>query len=208
MRYTIYDLENNEDFELIERIAHDDMVPFIQKAFRSRNFVIHLFVILNIALLTASTLTGIQHYATGAFSLWKMILIWIIGGVAGSSLIIPIHELIHGLTYYLLGARRVSYGWNLRQFYFFAVADRFVVSDRGIWPLALGPFLVITTGMLLLTPQLPPAWQWFCWGLICIHSLNCAGDFGLLSFFWENRNRRLYTFDLVKDSVSFIYAKK
>ena len=204
-RVEIEELENNDAYQLIKTIHHQEILPFIQKEFDRRNLIIHLFVIINIALLTSSIFIGIQQVSSGTISFWRMFLLWVGGAIAGSTLIIPIHELIHGITYYLLGAPKVSYGWNPKQFYFFAVADRYVINGTQMWPLALGPFVIISVACLMGIVYLGIYWQWFFWGLLVMHSLNCIGDFGMLSFFWEHRSKRLYTFDIVEHSVSYVY---
>jgi len=202
------ELQDPEKYLLIRTIAHQDMLPFIQEQFQKRNFIIHLFVLFNLALLTAASSMSIHQVLAEEYPFWKMLIWSLVGAILGSTLIIPVHEAIHGLTYYFLGAKKVKYGWNPKQFYFFAVADRFIVNKVDIWPLALAPFFLITGLGIFGIYHVQGAWQWLLWGFVCMHSLNCIGDFGILSFFWDFRKHSIYTFDLVKDSVSFIYLKK
>ena len=121
---SIQELENQEEYDLILRLDHQEILPFIQEEFERRNFLIHLYIAINIALVTASIFFGIEQWFAGTMPAWKMLVFLVIGAVLGSTLIVPIHELIHGLVYYMLGAPKVSYGWNLESFYFYAVADR------------------------------------------------------------------------------------
>lgn len=176
--------------------------------FQQRNLIIHLFVIINLSIITVGTIFAINEYSAGTIGLFSMFSWWILGGIAGSTLVIPLHELLHGLTYYLLGAKKVSYGGNLKDFYFYATADRFIVTEKSIWPLALVPFLVIGGACFwALQQDISTALKCFCWGLFTLHSLNCLGDFGILSFFWANRKHKLYTYDLVKEKKSYIYRE-
>lgn len=207
-KVTIKDLEHQENYELIQELDHQDLVPFIMDEFQQRNPIIHLFVILNISIVTAGTIFAINQFMDGNIRFFPMLSWWILGAIVGSTLIIPIHELLHGLMYYLLGAKKVSYGANLKDFYFYATADQFIVTEKTIWPLALVPFVVIGSICLwILQMDIYLVTKCFVWGLFTLHSLNCLGDFGILSFFWANRKHKLYTYDLVNEKKSFIYKE-
>lgn len=207
-KVSIADLEQKEKYELIEELDHQDMISFIMNEFQKRNLIIHLYVIINISIVTAGVIFAVNQLNLGTIPLLYMFLWWIGGAIAGSTIVIPVHELLHGLAYYLLGAKKVSYGGNLRDFYFYAAADRFIVSGRTIWPLALSPFLVIS-GLCLwaLQADISTGLKCFFWGMLTLHSLNCLGDFGMLSYFWERRNKKLYTYDQVKEAKSYIYQE-
>jgi hypothetical protein len=208
-KVSIAELETKEKYTLIQELDHQDMVPFIMEELQKRNLITHLFVIINISILTAGIIYAIQQQQLGTISLFSMFLWWILGAVVGSTLVIPVHELLHGLVYYLLGAKKVTYGGNLRDFYFYAAADRFVVTEKTIWPLALTPFLVIG-GLCMwgLQSEWSIGLKCLCWGLLSLHSLNCLGDFGILSYFWSRRTKKLYTYDLVKEAKSYIYQEQ
>lgn len=207
-KISIEDLKNSEAYKMILEIDHQNMVPFILHEFRNRNLIIHLFVIINISLVTGGLVFAINQIGAGTIGILSLFILWILGAVAGSTIVVPIHEGLHGLAYYALGAKKVSYGGNLKQFYFYAVADRFILDEKGIWPLALAPFVFISLGCVLGIQNLNVFWQCFFWGFITMHSLNCLGDFGILSFFWSHRGKKIYTFDLVDQGKSFVYREK
>ncbi len=206
-KLSVEDIENNQQFELLMAIELDNIVPFIESNFRRRNSIIHLFVIVNLILLTLSSIQGISYYSEGTISLGFMFLFWFLGAIAGSTLIIPLHEFLHGIVYYLMGAPKVNYGMNLSQFYFYAVADRFVIGYAGMWPLALTPFIVVTSLALWAIPEVGVTWKCFLWGLINMHSLNCLGDFAILSYFFEFRKQNIFSFDKVEESTFYIYKE-
>ncbi|HKK75099.1 MAG TPA: DUF3267 domain-containing protein [Saprospiraceae bacterium] len=208
-KVSIADLEEKDKYSLIEELDHQDMVPFIMKEFQNRNLIIHLYVIINISIVTAGIIFAINQQQLGTISFFSMFLWWIGGAVAGSTLVIPFHELLHGITYYLLGAKKVSYGGNLRDFYFFATADHFIVTGKTIWPLALAPFLVVgSLCVWALQSDLSTGIKCLFWGMLTLHSLNCLGDFGILSYFWERREKKIYTYDRVKEAKSYIYQEQ
>lgn len=207
-KISIEDLQNKEAYKMILEIDHQNMVPFILHEFRNRNLIIHLFVLINLGLLTAGLVFAIEQINQGNIGLMALFLLWILGAIAGSTIVVPIHEGLHGLAYYSLGAKKVTYGGNLKQFYFFAVADRFVLDEKGIWPLALSPFVFISLACILGILYARVPWQCFFWGFLSMHSLNCLGDFGILSFFWSNRGKKIFTYDLVDQGKSFVFRAK
>ncbi len=70
--------------------------------------------------------------------------IWFSLGIAGVILLIPIHELIHGLLFRLFGAKDVRYGVVWKKLMFYAVAHDFAVNYRQMLVIALGPFFVLS----------------------------------------------------------------
>ena len=98
------------------------------------------------------------------------------------TLLIPIHELLHGLSLKIVGAPRVTYGANLKKFVFYAEADHFVLNRKKFNLVALAPLVVIKivslAGIIIFFSH--PAACFFVL-LMCLHSLFCAGDIGLLS---------------------------
>jgi hypothetical protein len=119
--------------------------------------------------------------------------------------LIPLHELVHGAVYKLLGAPRVAYGADWSKMVFYAIAPSFVVNSREFILLALAPFVVFSALLVPLIFLVPPNWLWAVWGLFLLHTSGCAGDFAMVSFCYENRKRGLVTFD--EEEVSFFLIK-
>ena len=63
--------------------------------------------------------------------------------------LIPIHELIHGLFYKLDGAPAVQYKANFKKFIFYAMADQYVTTFYSFVILAIAPFVIINTLLLI-----------------------------------------------------------
>ncbi|MDX1939663.1 MAG: DUF3267 domain-containing protein, partial [Saprospiraceae bacterium] len=144
----------------------------------------------------------------GQISIWNIINYTLIGFGLTLTILIPVHEALHGLAYKILGAPKVAFGGNLRQFYFYAVADRFVIGKSGFRILALTPFIVISMisimGILLMSVKM----QWMLWGVLLMHTGACAGDFGLLGFYKRHQGSEIFTFDDVKEKVAYFFQKK
>jgi hypothetical protein len=121
--------------------------------------------------------------------------------------LLPLHELIHGLGYKLLGAKTVSYHADWRKLTFYAAADRFVASTREFCGLALAPFAILNAGLLLGYGLAEPPMTWVCLGALWLHTAGCAGDFALVNFCYKHRRKALVTYDDVGAAKSFFYAR-
>jgi len=122
-------------------------------------------------------------------------------------LLLPLHELIHGMAYKLAGAKTVSYHADWRRLTFYAAADRFVASTREFYGVALAPFAIINAGLLLAYGLAEPPLTWVCLGALWLHTGGCAGDFALVNFLYRHRHKALVTYDDVGAAKSFFYAR-
>lgn len=136
------------------------------------------------------------------------ILQWASLGILAFFLIIPVHELIHGIGYSLAGAQKVSYKAVWKQLIFYAMADRFVTRKKPFVALALAPFLLLNTvfaaGFFLCSGE----WRWVLWGLLLFHTSGCAGDFALVSYFYEWWHKDPVTYDAVDSQESFFLHRE
>ncbi len=121
--------------------------------------------------------------------------------------LIPLHELIHGLGYKLVGAKVVSYHADWRKLTFYAAADGFVASSREFCGVALAPFTILNAGLLLGYGLAEPPVAWVCLGALLLHTGGCAGDFALVNFCYRHRRQALVTYDDVRAAKSFFYAR-
>ena len=121
--------------------------------------------------------------------------------------LIPIHELIHGLFYKLAGAPTVSYKANFKKFIFYAMADKFITDQKNFVRLALAPFIVINSILIISILLSSGIISFLLAGILFIHTAGCAGDFALVSYFIENDGRNLVTYDDVSKGESYFYKK-
>jgi hypothetical protein len=124
------------------------------------------------------------------------------------SVLIIIHELLHGIALKLAGAKRVTYGGYLRKFIFYAEADQFVINRRQFAFIALTPLfavkLITLIGIIFLFNQ--PVFYFLIF-VMSAHSLFCAGDIGLLSVFYKIKNIEIFTFDVKAEKTSYFYRR-
>jgi len=110
-------------------------------------------------------------------------------------LLVPLHEGLHLIPFRLAGARDIRLGADLRQGIFYVTAHRFV-AGRGLFTLvALTPFILISTGIIIAMSLSPPWWQWVLAMSLTVHTTMCAGDAALLGFMHGYKHRRVYTWD-------------
>ncbi len=200
-------LFEDERYVKIAELPYTEMIPFVQHEFGERTRLIRLFIVLNLLILVLMVVLAIVQVASGQITLGRVISYALLGGTVVFALLIPLHEALHGLAYKLSGAPRISFGGNLSRFYFYAVADKFVIGKRAFIFVALLPFFVITTILIVLLLNVSPGWQWLLWGVLLMHTGGCAGDFGMLSFY--NRHEgEVYTFDDVSQKMAYFFQEQ
>ncbi len=204
---TIEELQNTEHFELIAELGHSNIKEFVleQIAEGGRlvfSFMIYqaLMMILGIFFLTRSIVLAFQAFSEPL--LYAMAAI-----VFCFSLLIPIHELLHGIALKLTGAPKIYYGAYFRKFIFYAEADRHVLNKKQFELVALAPFVTIK----LLTLVGIVFWfhspvLYFMITVMVAHSFFCAGDIGLLSIFY--RHRQVYTYDVRAEKRSYYFKRR
>ena len=205
---TVEELQQHPGYKRWLTLTHDEILPFVQEEFGKRGWLARFYILLNLALLIGMALLGIWQVTHGLIGTGKVILNSILGFVLTLSLLVPIHEGIHGLAYKLVGAPRVQYGSDIKKFIFFAMADHFVVGFPRFIIVALAPFLVINFFTALSIFYVSLNYQWILLGVLLMHTGACAGDFAMLSFFLRHRGEGLLTYDDVSNQRSYFYRRE
>jgi len=133
---------------------------------------------------------------------------YLYGLLISFTIVIPVHEAIHGLAYFLLGARKIRFGAKLKQFAFYSVAEDFVTTRTAFYILALSPFIILSVANLFGFFWVRGIAGYTYLSILFFHSTMCAGDFALMSYYEVHRNKELYTFDDVKNRISYFYYRK
>jgi hypothetical protein len=200
-------LKNDESFHQIMELDFDDMIPFVLSNIRKKGLYSRIYMTVNI--ITLAMLVFLMFYGLmqGWLSWMKLIKHFIIGVFAGSILVIPFHELIHGLAYRILGARKIKFGADLQQLIFFVTADRFPVTGGELYFLALLPFAVINTLILAVAifwiPELIILFGFF----LLAHNIMCIGDFAIVNYA-RNEAGEVFSYDEIEKRKSYFYKKE
>jgi len=210
-RISIQQLKESEDFKLVKELRFNDILSFVLENIRLKNSVsiafysiVFLFLILFFAQI--ATIFNQNGVSLATFKLLGKSFWW--GLISGSLLIIPIHEGLHALGFIIVGAKKIKFGADLKQFIVYAAAENFVAGRRAFYIIALAPIVVIN---LLCIPFFilgSPETKFFLIVMLLLHNIMCIGDFGMLSFFARHKEKEMYTFDEVGEKVSWFYEKK
>ena len=146
---TVDELKEGSQFECWLELKHEEILPFVQEEFSQRSPLIRFYIYLNIFLLLFLLLLGAWQSRQGVATAGHMIQYCFLGMALALTLLVPVHEGIHGLAYKLIGAPKVEFGSDIRKFIFYAMADHFVMNWRHFQFVALSPFVVINFFALL-----------------------------------------------------------
>ena len=196
---------DNANYRQIAVIPYHDLIPFILDQLRKKSVLMVSYWCLCIFLLLLAV--RIRIYISGYFPIDKIFIHSLLGSIILPVLIIPVHELLHILPYWLSGARRIRVGMDLKQYLFYVTAHRYVASPAQFKIVALVPFVAISVASALLIFYLPGLWKWSLSLFLFVHTTMCAGDFALLNFYYINRNKKIYTWDDADQKIAYFYEE-
>ena len=205
MPLTTGDLNDTTRFRHIKTIPYKELASFIIENISAKTTVMILFwslcmIFLGIALIVIFNIGGY-------FSLGSVILHTLYGLIIFPVLIVPIHEILHIIPYFISGARNIRVGMEPDQFLFYVTAHRYVASSLQFRIVALIPFIFIGIILLFLVLFLPGLWKWSLSLLLFVHATMWAGDFALLNFYYLNRGKTIYTWDDADLKEAYYYEE-
>jgi len=202
MNFKVEELNESQNFRQILAVQYSDLIPFIFKYLKKITFVTFLFWSLCIAFLLIAVLQRLS-VSTSLNTMVHSLL----GFVVFPILIIPFHEALHIIPYYLSGARDIRIGMDLKQYLFYVTAHRYVASPVQFITVALFPLIVISMIGIILILLFPGLWQWSLSSFLFVHATMCAGDAALLNFYYVNREKKIYTWDDADEKMAYFYDK-
>lgn len=208
MKPTIEALFSEAQFTQLEMLPYAEMIPFVQREFKYPTPLVRLYIVLNVLIVGIMLVLGYLQISSSKINIGDLFSSVSLGLAASMTILIPIHEAIHGLAYKMVGAPSVSYGGNWRKLYFYAVADRFVIGRKHFRMVAIAPFLVISLLSIIALFFVSISMQWFLWGLLLLHTGACAGDFGMLAFYQRHPEGELLTFDDVAAQKAYFFQQR
>jgi hypothetical protein len=203
------DLQNNNEFELLEEVSHQNLKSFVMEQVKKEKYIIRIYSVYQMILmplfaffLTRSIIFAIKGHPEAIIQVGLAILF-------SFTILIVIHELLHALAYLMTGSRNISFGFILKKFVFYALADRQVVGSRAFHVVALAPFLIVKLvclGGIIAFYNVPLVY--FFLSVMCLHSLFCAGDLAMLAFYNLHRGKEIYNFDVRSEGKTYFYIRK
>jgi hypothetical protein len=205
---TIEELRNPENYELIAQLNHSQIKEFVINQLTTKSSMITAYMIYQIIMI----MIGMFFFTRSIVLAFKGVAIPLFNSLGALvfcfSILIILHELLHGIALKLAGAKRVTYGGYLKKFIFYAEVDQFVINRKQFAFIALTPLftvkLISLIGIIFLFNQ--PIFYFLIF-VMSAHSLFCAGDIGLLSIFYQNKETEIYTFDVKEEKTSYFYKR-
>jgi Putative zincin peptidase len=194
------------NYILLDSLSHKELVPFVNKYMKKITAFSLIYLFSNLIIAGVITYLFLKNNNENHISFGKAA-IHFSYGFAIAFLLIPVHEVLHGLAYKLLGAPHTSYKANFKKFYFIAVADRFVASEKEFLLVALTPFITITITLVIALFFAGRIWTFTTLGVLLIHTAFCSGDFALLSYFQFNKEKDIVTYDDKEKGMSYFYGR-
>lgn len=209
MKLSLSDIINNPDFEQIEVIEHANLKPFVRRELTGNQgwgLIAKMYQGVGLLLFGFAL---IKAFAPFMKLRETEMLEWMGWGLLFCiTALIVIHELLHFFAYLAVGARRLSFGMNLKQFVFFVQADRQVLNYSKFKVVALAPVVVVAVvciaGAIIWFEQ--PLYYFFI-TILSLHSLFCAGDLGMLCYFENRPDDEIYTFDVREEGKTYYFKR-
>ncbi len=199
-------LQKDPGYRMILELDFREMIPFVLKNIKRRNGITLLFFAINAATLLFILFYIVWGIRNGIFNGGKILGQIVAGFMAGSILVIPPHEILHGLVYRLLGARKIKFRADLQQFIFYVTADRVPISKRELTFLALTPFILINLVTIVITIGWGTHFTLFSATFLLSHNIMCIGDFAMISFVYQNKGT-VFSFDDIQNKKSYFFTK-
>lgn len=195
-----------QGYVLLDSLAHMELIPFVRLYLKKRTPTSLFYTLSNVLLAAGTAFWFFYSYAVKVISLGTAFT-YFSYGLAVAFMLIPLHEYIHVLAYKSQGAVQTSYNVNWKKFYFMALADGFVANKREFRIVALAPFVVITTSVLVLLCFATIPFTFTLLGVLLTHTAFSSGDFGMLSYFDFHAGKEVVTYDDHKNGISYFYGK-
>ena len=205
MPITVDDLQDESRFRHLLTLSYYEIVSFVLEYIKRRTRLTSLYWSICVIFLGISIIIRID--ISGYFELKRIIAHTLLGAIVFPILIIPFHEGLHVIPYYLSGARRIRVGMDLNQFMFYVTAHRHVATPLQFKIVASIPFVIISMVVLFFILWLPGLWKWSLSLFLFAHATMCAGDFAMLNFYYINKSRKIYSWDDADLKKAYFYEE-
>jgi len=209
MTPTINELNNPGRFEMIAAVSHYRIKDFVLHQVMDDKKIVPYYMVYQ-TILFLSALFFLSRSVVLAMKGDNNYLFVTLAGILFSlTILVVIHELLHGIVLKLAGAPRIRYGMVPGKFIFYAEADQFVLGRKPFTCVALAPLVIIQILTILgIIIWYNEALVYFPLMVMCIHSFFCAGDIALLALFYRYPGREIYTFDSRAEKTSYYYMER
>ena len=209
-KLTPEDLKNSDEFELLTEVTHSNLKEFVIEQIAEEKFIIRIYSVYQVVMMLIFTYLFTRGIVLGIKGFYETLTGIGIAVLFSFSALIVIHELLHAGAYLFRGAGRISFCFIPKKFIFYALADQQVIESKDFHFVALAPFvtvkLVCLAGLILFFQH--PILMYFFVGVMCLHSLFCAGDVAMLAFYKLNSDKEIFNYDSKTEGKTYFYTRK
>lgn len=206
-KLSVENIEHSDNFIKLKELKYDDIINFVFENIRKKTPASIFYFFINAFNLLLIIYFLIDSPQNEGVTLAEFLRQFVTGLFAGSILVIPFHEGFHGLAYKITGAPKIHFGADLRQMIFYVTAHHYVIGRYAFYFIAFAPFLLINVAIIILF--LETHWMELFTSLFFLffHNIMCIGDFAMVSFYQQNKDKELFTYDNIYIKTSYIYEK-
>jgi hypothetical protein len=190
---------------LDKELHHNELVPFVKQHLKDTNPFSIFYWAFNVASIVTLIFFIVQE---DQLSLIEVATKVFLGFFLFFLVVLPIHELIHGILYKLSGAQSIEFTVHWRTLVFYCIADNFVTDAKSFFLIALSPFVLINGAVILLMCFARTAFFYPLFGALILHTGGCFGDFGLVSYFYNRKEKNPLTYDDAEGKKTYFFLKK
>ncbi len=202
---TTEDFNDQSRFRQILTVPYSDLVSFVLDYLRRNSPVMIFFW--SACIITAGIAFTVRMDIAGYFPFRSILLHSLLGFIVFPILIIPVHEFMHVIPFWLTGAKKIRAGADLKQYIFYVTAHKHVMNSGQFRLVALVPFISVTITLIILVLFLPGVWKWSLSAFLFVHTTMCAGDFAMMNFYYLNRQRKIFTWDDADEKMAYFYEE-
>jgi hypothetical protein len=206
---TIRDLNDSEKFDLLASVEHGRIKEFILQQVMTDKIFIPAYMIYQILLFFSGLFFLTRSVILAYRGHWSYLLYSSAGILFSFTVLVIIHELLHGLALKLTGAPSVTYGGILRKFIFFAEADNYVIGRNSFLFVAFTPLVMVQIIIIIgIIFWFYVPFVYFFLMVMTVHSFFCSGDIALCTIFYRFSDRETFTYDNRSEKKSYYYVKR
>jgi hypothetical protein len=205
---SIQELRNSDDYELIGQLHHNEIKEFVMQQISEGGKLVFNYMIYQIAMILFGMFFLSRSIIKAFNGFYEPLYYSLAAIIFCFTLLIIIHELLHAFALKFTGAKKINIGGYLRKFIFYAEADQHVLNHKQFAFVALTPLFAVKILMLLgIIIFFHSSAIYFFIFVMSAHSLFCAGDIGLLTLFYHDKDTEIFTFDVKAKKTSYYYQK-
>jgi hypothetical protein len=202
------ELNNNSRYSKLLELKHDELMYFVVSHVRPKSLPMQLFYLMNVPLLGYIFFKIYQVIFIAPVNWFYLVGIMLLGLLFFGLIVIPLHEILHVVAFRLLGARKTSIHAQWSRMLFYAIADKFVMNSVEFIFLALFPFVLINLALIAGVILLHGEYKVISLVTLFFHFTGCIGDFALLSYLYQNREKRILNYDDETLGMSYFFEEK